>query len=283
MSLQSIEILSVDLLPENRPLVDEFNTLSKQYRIGLGWHYLLDLCWTAKQISLTPGMTVLDAGAGRGIIQWWLAARGIDVISVDRQRRDRFPKSLLKRFEILGLRSSDYSPPTGRALITYWFSFYKMFFKIPKTGKVFLYNQDLGNMPDIQSSSVDAVISVSALEHNPPEALAQTIAELLRVLKPGGKILATLAAAKVEDWFHVPSKGWCYSEKSLRKYFSDHSHCPSNYASFDDLMNALRNCSELQNNLADFYFRSGDNGMPWGQWDPKYLPVGVILVKVPST
>ena len=27
--------------------------------------------------------------------------------------------------------------------------------------------------------------------------------------------------------------------------------------------------------LADFYFRSGDNGMPWGNWDPQYMPVGV--------
>ena len=31
--------------------------------------------------------------------------------------------------------------------------------------------------------------------------------------------------------------------------------------------------------LAAFYARSGDNGMPWGKWDPQYQPVGVCKVK----
>ena len=37
--------------------------------------------------------------------------------------------------------------------------------------------------------------------------------------------------------------------------------------------------AELRDNLASFYFRSGDNGMPWGKWDPQYQPVGVCKVK----
>jgi SAM-dependent methyltransferase len=264
MSLKSIEILSVELLSDARMLADEFNALSRQ-------------------ISLMPGMVVLDAGAGRGIIQWWLATRGVDVISVDRQRRDRLPKSLLTRFEIRGLRSSDYSPPIIQAIIKPSFSLPRKLTTGPTTGRVFLYNQDLGNMPDIQNDSVDAIVSISALEHNAPEDLVRTVAELSRVLKPGGKLIATLAAAKTTDWFHEPSKGWCYTERSLRKYFGDLSICSSNYATFDTLMTAMRNCSELKENLADFYFKSGDNGMPWGIWDPKYLPVGVILVKNPNT
>jgi SAM-dependent methyltransferase len=282
MSLQFIEILSVDLLSENRTLADEFSVLSKEYRIGLGWHYLLDLCWTAKQISLIPGMTVLDAGAGRGIMQWWLAIHGTNVISVDRQSRDRLPRSLLKRFEILGLRSSDYSPTISQAVMSSCFSLSKKLAKGLHSGKVSLYNQDLAHMPDIQTDSVDAIVSISALEHNPPGTLVRTVSELLRVLKPGGKLIATLAATRTEDCFHKPSKGWCYTENSLRKHFGGHSECPSNYADFDSLMTALRDCSELKENLAEFYFKSGDNGMPWGIWDPKYLPVGVMLVKSPS-
>jgi len=41
----------------------------------------------------------------------------------------------------------------------------------------------------------------------------------------------------------------------------------------------LVTCQELRDHLAEFYFLSGDNGMPWGKWDPQYQPVGVCKVK----
>ncbi len=41
----------------------------------------------------------------------------------------------------------------------------------------------------------------------------------------------------------------------------------------------IRDCSDLYNNLAPAYFRSGNNGMPWGVWDPQYQPVGIVKVK----
>jgi hypothetical protein len=44
-------------------------------------------------------------------------------------------------------------------------------------------------------------------------------------------------------------------------------------------MEKLRACTELRENLASFYFRSGENGMPWGKWDPQYQSVGVLKVK----
>ena len=62
-------------------------------------------------------------------------------------------------------------------------------------GQVLVYNQDLKNLADIPDSSLDAVVAVSALEHNTPEGLQQVVAELMRVLKPGGKLIATLSAA----------------------------------------------------------------------------------------
>ena len=91
--------------------------------------------------------------------------------------------------------------------------------------------------------------------------------------------IATLGAAKEQDWFHEPSKGWCYTEATLRDIFDLPADCPSNYDRYDELFKSLRNCSELRDNLADFYFKSGNNGMPWGIWDPKYQPVGMVKVK----
>ena len=37
--------------------------------------------------------------------------------------------------------------------------------------------------------------------------------------------------------------------------------------------------SVVRDNLARFYFQSGDNGMPWGKWDPQYQSVGVRKIK----
>jgi SAM-dependent methyltransferase len=148
------------------------------------------------------------------------------------------------------------------------------------TGRVYIYNQDLKTLRDVEDESVDAVVAVSSLEHNTPEGLREVVAELMRVLKVGGKLLATLGAAREEDWFHEPSKGWNYSEASLRDIFALDPSITTNYAQHDQILAALKECGELRDNLASFYSRSGDNGMPWGVWDPQYLPVGVCKVKV---
>jgi len=134
-------------------------------------------------------------------------------------------------------------------------------------------------MPDILDASLDAVVSVSALEHNRPDDLRGIVKDLMRVIKPGGKLVATLGAAKGQDWFHEPSKGWCYTEGTVRDIFELSNVCPSNYNRYDELFAALKNCAELRGNLADFYFKSGNNGMPWGIWKPQCQPVGVVKVK----
>jgi SAM-dependent methyltransferase len=153
------------------------------------------------------------------------------------------------------------------------------FLRKSNNGEIVIYNQELGHLVDIPSNSVDLVVAVSSLEHNKPENLKLVVSELMRVLKPGGALLATLGAASEADWFHVPSKGWCYTEATLRSSFDLPPGTPSNYADYDRLFERLRTCDELRNNLASFYARSGDKGMPWGVWDPKYQPVGVAKIK----
>ncbi len=144
---------------------------------------------------------------------------------------------------------------------------------------VWIYNQDLCHLIDIPDDSLDAVAALSALEHNPPDRLSQVVNELMRVLKPGGILLATLGASPDRDWFHQPSQGWCYTEATLRRAFALSPSAPSNYDRYNELFEALRNCAELRDNLASFYFTSGENGMPWGRWDPQYQSVGVLKVK----
>jgi SAM-dependent methyltransferase len=146
-------------------------------------------------------------------------------------------------------------------------------------GSVVIYNQDLSDLLDIPDNSFDAVVSISALEHNTPEGLEQVVQEIMRVLKPGGVLLATLTAGRDRDWWHEASSGWCYTEGTLRRLFGLSEQAPSNYERYEEFFAELRDCAELRDNLARFYSRSDEKGMPRGIWNPEYQPVGVCKIK----
>lgn len=293
-----IEILSVDLLDEHRLLVNDLRSLASCLGLEFGWHYLLDLTWIISQLPFDsvkpPSLHILDAGAGVGVMQWYLAERAAHVISVDRVERVNLSVRFRGRYHVGGLRLQDLNSipktiyrgvisreiPLKNVLSDLAYSMVGIFQQGVSTirGSVTIYHQDLLTLTDIPGNTLDAVVSVSALEHNSPEDLVLVVAELMRVLKPGGKLLATLGAGN-RDWYDQPSKGWCYTAESLRRLFDLPRDTPDNYARYDELLTALCNCAELRDNLAGFYFCSGDNGMPWGKWDPQYQVVGVCKVK----
>jgi SAM-dependent methyltransferase len=285
----------VELLEQNRPIVDSLRQVSRATRVEFGWHYLLDLTWIIAHLDGIPGGRFLDAGAGSGLMQWYLVEHGArEVISADRDSRFDLPLVMRSRYRVQGLRPADLGPAwsvlkgnvgraTGAGKLTYTLRGLAglALIALPKSfpGRVLIYNQDLACMPEVADDSLDAVVAVSSLEHNTPEGLQGVVAETMRKLKPGGKLLATLCAGKDRDWFHDASQGWCYYEPSLRRLFGLAKDAPSNYARYDELFASLRNCAELRDGLAKMYFQSGDNGMPWGKWDPQYQPVGVCKVK----
>lgn len=257
---------------------------------------------------VTVGSRFVDAGAGWGLVQWWLCQQGADVFSVDRvSRRSKVGIKWRGRFPVKGLRGGkdlirpdypiveaperpepirvrDFMPPKNpknwpgypQKLVN---TRSKMRYHPKAPGTVYIYNNDLGEMDEIRDGTIDGVVSISSLEHNHPDELGTVVDELMRVLKPGGVIVATLGSARDEDWFHEPSKGWCYTEQTLRKAFDIPASAPTNYDRYDELMAGLKNSKELREGLADFYYKSGNNGMPWGKWDPQYPTVGVVKVK----
>ena len=91
-----------------------------------GWHYDLDIIWilsNIEKLNLAPGSTIVDVGAGLGVMQFILAAKGYNVISLDFKLRTP-PKFTKGIFEItcenrdLGDFKSDYMefinyPATG--------------------------------------------------------------------------------------------------------------------------------------------------------------------------
>jgi len=295
---EKIELLSVDLLEQNRELVEELKRFASSIRLEFGWHYLLDLTWILRNLNSKKVERVMDAGAGTGIIQWYLASQGLEVISVDRTSREYLPLRFRTGFNVKGLRQKDLTPPMPAFLNNFKRpikgSFLYKFLATSKAqmldiadyytksnspGSVIIYNQDLTNLVDLQDDSLDAIVSVSALEHNTPEGLTKVVVELMRVLKPGGILLATLTAARDKDYWHEASSAMCYTDISLRSIFMLSEESPSNYDDYDRLFQKLKDNKELQENLARFYTNSTKKGMPKGIWDPQYQPVGVLKVK----
>lgn len=295
--MDRIEILAVDLLDQHRPVVDELKSMAAKLGLEFGWHYLLDLTWMISLLGEVDGKKIMDAGAGTGVLQWYLAKKGATVYSVDRGSRANLPWRFRCWVTVRGLRAGDLTPPVPalvhvfqmpgsiRTRLRYARQMVQGCWcanptrKNKSHGMVWILNQDLRQLNDIADASLDAVVALSALEHNPPQELPSVIQELMRVLKPGGLLLATLGAARDEDWFHEPSQGWCYSENTLRNAFELPADVSSNYNHYDVLFEQLRNCRELKDNLARFYFRSANNGMPWGVWNPQYQSVGVVKEK----
>lgn len=147
-------------------------------------------------------------------------------------------------------------------------------------GRIFLYKCDVKDMSELPDDFVDAVVSVSALEHNDHRDFEKCIGEILRVTKPGGILAITVSASQGEDWFHEHSKGWCYSENTLKKLFELPKDIPSNYFDKERLFGLLKKeNNELHKRLSPSYYKSGNNGMPWGKWDPKYQSVGISKIK----
>jgi SAM-dependent methyltransferase len=290
-----IEIPSVELLDRHRKVVNALWRVSHATRVEPGWHYLLDLIWIAENLGPVSGKRILDAGAGMGLMQWYLIEQGAaEVVSADRGSRSSLPLVMRSRYKVHGMRPADLDPAlavfkgnvarasgTGKFIYALRGLAGLALTALPKrfTGQVTIYNQDLTQMPEIMDNSLDAVVAVSALEHNTPEGLQKVVAEIMRKIKPGGKLLATLCAGQDKDWFHEASKGWCYTDTSLRRLFDLPEDTPSNYDRHDELLASLRSCAELRDNLAKIYFQSGDNGIPWGKWDPQYQPVGVCKIK----
>lgn len=280
-----IELLSVSLLEQHAATVQSFMALSAALDLNMGWHYPLDFSWAIDRLQPVPGMTVLDAGAGYGAMQWWLAGQGCSVVSVDRSDRSTLNTKMRAWCPVHGLRRSDLKW-LGPVATLQMFARSREFDRYPpgflsrrQRGTVSLYNQDLSTLRDIPDDSVDAIVSISALEHNTLDGLRICVTELMRVLKPGGRLVATLAAAKTADWYHDASSGWCLCEGSLRELFALPADCFSDFAAYDTCFAELRGNRFLQENLAPSYFLSGNNGMPWGVWNPRYQPVGVVKVK----
>jgi ubiquinone/menaquinone biosynthesis C-methylase UbiE len=308
-----IKLLNASLLNDERKLAELTYWLRVLNRPN-GWHYDLDHIWAINELErsgILPGATILDAGAGQGILQYLLSARGYKVISLDFSARKK-PLRSLGIFNIVGQGDSSidyqhpymtfinygvYSPmihlrkinasifkkiPIARCrFISYirsiaYYAFERLFVNHNNYGDIVYLRAPFHDIP-LASGSIDAVVSISAIEHADIKLFDQNIKEMMRILSPGAPLLLTTSATvSNENSYHEKSSGWCFSYSWFRNYF------PNIPCEFD-----LENCihallqSKIFTSRLDPYYYYDKNSFCYKKYIKSfpYLPVAVKIIK----
>jgi SAM-dependent methyltransferase len=275
-------------------------------RTQLGWHYITDITWVYAQVKTWPkNLKILDAGGSTGPIQFLLAELGFDVTNIDLNLPS--PAAAVQdRYQIIRQTLPSFTPTTYNTLletsttprqsltaVKAWLKKSWVYRTVStrryaqqhdqwradvgladiSLGKIQWLVGNLCDIPEIPTASFDAIVSLSSLEHIPLQALDPALAELRRVLKPTARwAVTTSSTEQAATWFHEPSQGLCFSSHDLENRFGA-QNIPSQQPA--EVLEAYRHCAYLKDHLADFYRHSGNLGMPWGIWDPKYIPVGL--------
>ena len=277
-------------------------------RTQIGWHYITDITWIYSHVKDWPrDYKVLDVGGGGGPVQFLMAELGFDVTNIDLnlnkpgfayQKRYQCVYEVLPSFEETSYKTflnesnkEQYYLKTAvkniikQSMPYKWYSAKRYIGKheqwrrvkklaTPRIGHIKWIKGNLCNIPEVPDNAFDAVVSLSALEHIPLKVLQVALGEIKRVLKPGACwAVTTSGTEKAETWYHEPSQGNCFSRADIENIFGA---IPRKDQSPHEILKKYQNNNYLKENLAKFYFKSGKYGMPWGKWDPKYIPVGIF-------
>ena len=308
-----IRLLDASLLSDKRKLKEISYWLKVMNRPN-GWHYDLDQIWIINELekaNIRPGSTILDAGAGQGIMQYLLAARGYDIISLDFSPRTK-PSRSLGIFNIKGEGDSDieYQHPfmkfisygeesSGRLANKFSASNIKKIPLLPqravrRTTSLLLYMHErfvinhagygtitylrapFHDVP-LESKSIDTVISISAIEHADIDLFNNNVFELLRLIKPKAPLLMTTSAVLSGESIYLEEyAGWCFSLSALKTFFPD---CKIEFGVEDCARSIIE--SDIFKKRLDPYYYLDENSFCYRREirTLPYLPVAVKVVK----
>lgn len=306
----SIELLSPTILYQYPQIFKEIEKLCLSLWKEIGWSYWVDLTWILARFqeqNLPRGTTVLDAGGGNGLLQFLLAYQGYNVISVDFSRRKPwllhkliFPIRVVNdESKSLAHTYIDHLDLVGRSkyklhgllnvvvktrfdVIGYFRLLVAKILRRLIPGEIVMVQSDIRNMESIPDDSIDAVVSCSVIEHMEPNNIPEAVREFKRILKSKKVVILTTSASKEKDWFHEASQGWCFTKSTLASFFGRALSENDRFIGYDERLDEYRKADELKKRLASTYFTSGHNGMPWGVWDPKYVPAGLVYINARS-
>jgi ubiquinone/menaquinone biosynthesis C-methylase UbiE len=201
-----------------------------------------------------------------------------DQEQASKSRKSRTPFSLMqKAFDLKRLNLNVYK---GRVLFKKVFnlSYLSESMKDHKGfGKITFLRGTFNSIP-LKDSIADALVSVSAFEHNTYKDIPGSVNEFMRVIKKGAPLLITTSAAEKEDWYFKSPKAWNFTRGSLSGWFGiSDDRIIFNYR---DAFEKITRSRELEGRISSFYKFNGENGLPFGDLKKaKYLPVGIVKVK----
>lgn len=314
-----VNLLSSRFL-ENKAFLREFSYWLDVMKRPQGWHYDIDETWILENLEraqLPAGATILDAGAGLGAMQYILAARGYNVVSLDFGKR-AIPKESLGIFDITlsdqdrleyqhtyqeymafanqsvvldrtkRVRSILGKAVERDALLRGCYKIkremrHRFFRGIEKLrakkryGGITFERAAFHDIP-FGENVFDAVISVSALEHADIKLLDRNLSELVRVAKPGAPILITTSAADgEEDVFDDITQGWCFSSVTMSNLDKD---AQLEYSKYKQIEKEIMNSETWRSRLDPYYFLDR-HGHFYGKKMLRlpYLPLGLSMTK----
>ena len=316
--MEKIELLDISLLDDEIKLKEIDHWLKVlnwpngwHYDLDIIWT-LKNL----ERLNIAPGATVIDAGGGLGVTQFVLAARGYNVISLDfgERKKPKYAKGIFNiecidrdlgdyKHEYMEFMRFDQRPaeqasiPIISKIKAYIKQPSKIIYRIGSSvrqrynphylhelrcehvdyGKITFLRGTFNDMP-IEDNKADALISISAFEHNTFEDMAGSVIEFNRVIKPGAHMMVTTSAAREKDWYHEPSKGWNFTQQTLSKWFGVTDNISFDY---EPTFKRIKDSTKLQKRISPYYRYSTKSGLPYAKLeDAKYCPVGIIRVKI---
>ena len=282
-----------------------------------GWHYDMDEVWqleNRERANIPKGGTILDAGAGLGAMQYVLAARGYNVVSLDFCKREK-PKEAKGIFDLRienqeGLQyqhayqkfivhSASSVRPKERPsffkkLKTPHLSlrlFYKMrrklFARLYRAKEMLRKNGSYGTITFVRAAfheipfednSFDAVISVSALEHADINLLDKNVNEMMRVAKPKAPVLISTSAIDQEaDRFDEKTQGWCFSANTMTRFAKN---AREEYEKYKDVERKILQSEIWRSRIDPYYFTDPDSSFYRKHAiHLPYLPIGLFCTK----
>ena len=308
-----IKLLTTSLLDDCKKLKELTYWLRVMNRPN-GWHYDLDHIWILDELEksgITKGSTIIDAGAGQGIMQYLLAARGYNVISLDFTSRNPPPRAngifkiiaedkseinyqhpymefisygtdssstLLKKINIQNFSKILELPGRFfRLVYSYLYYLYERYFRNHENFGVITYVRAPFHDVPLESNIADAIISVSAIEHADIKLFIENINSLTRLLKPASPLLLTTSAtSQLDNHYDYQVEGWCFSRSGLVTYFPecelDFNVSACEQSFFKSKLFYQRLDPYYYKNPKSPFFRKDFTSLP-------YLPVSIKILK----
>jgi len=135
--------------------------------------------WAILNANLQKGLKVMDCGSGRGVLQFYLASKGIDVHSIDiGHNRSKIFRKIQTHLKKIGINFT-INPYTVHKKLNKKYRT-RVAFKMESAAELSFAN-----------NTFDRIFCISVIEHMPDPVIAQSIKEMERVLKVGGLLLLT--------------------------------------------------------------------------------------------